>query len=156
MAPHSFANSDGSPSPPRAPAIAEQLRQSAELFHHLVDAVTDYAIFVLDVTGRVATWNVGAQKIKGYQASEVIGRHFSIFYTEQDRRAGKPQKVLEIVRRDGRFEEENWRVRKNGSHFWANVVLTALRDDSEQVIGFAKVTRDLTERREADLVQRRL
>jgi PAS domain S-box-containing protein len=124
-----------------------KLQESEERFHHLVDAVTDYAIFMLDITGHVLTWNVGAQKIKGYEANEVIGQHFSLFYTEQDRAAGKPQRVLETVVREGRYEDEMWRVRKGGVLFWANVVITALRDEHGQVVGFVKVTRDLSDRR---------
>jgi len=128
-------------------AAEEQLRQAEQRFHHLVDAITDYAVFILDDTGHIATWNPGAERVKGYLASEVIGRHFSMFYSEQDRAAGKPERILELVRREGRFEDESWRVRKDGSLFWANVIITALRDESGQPIGFAKVTRDLTERR---------
>jgi PAS domain S-box-containing protein len=125
-------------------------------FHHLVDAVTDYAIFMLDASGNVATWNVGAEKAKGYTASEIIGKHFSVFYTPEDRAAGKPEHILDTVRREGRYEEEGWRVRKDGSRFWASVVITALRDESGEVTGFAKVTRDLTARRAAEENERAL
>ncbi|HEY6562550.1 MAG TPA: PAS domain S-box protein [Polyangiaceae bacterium] len=128
-------------------ASEEELRQSEERFHHLVDAVSDYAIFLLDLEGRVATWNPGARKLKGYQASEIVGRHFSAFYTEKDRASGKPQQILETVLREGRFEDEGWRVRKDGTLFWANVVISPLRNDEGEVIAFAKVTRDLTDRR---------
>ncbi|HYP98916.1 MAG TPA: PAS domain S-box protein [Polyangiaceae bacterium] len=128
-------------------AAEEQLRQAEQRFHHLVDAITDYAVFILDATGHIATWNPGAERVKGYSASEIVGQHFSVFYTTDDRSDGKPERILEIVRRDGRFEDESWRVRKDGSLFWANVVITALRDDHGQLMGFAKVTRDLTERR---------
>jgi PAS domain S-box-containing protein len=128
----------------------EELLTSEARFHHLVDAVTDYAIFMLDSRGHIATWNPGAKKAKGYEAHEIIGQHFSIFYTAEDRRAGKPNRILEAVRRDGRFEEEGWRVRKDGSRFWANVVITALRDPKGALTGFAKVTRDLTSRREGE------
>ncbi|MDB4937627.1 MAG: hypothetical protein JWP87_4599, partial [Labilithrix sp.] len=136
--------------------VAEQEpRDSEERFHHLVDAVTDYAIFMLDETGHIATWNVGAKRTKGYELSEVVGKHISMFYTPEDRAAGKPEMILETVRREGRYEDEGWRVRKDGTRFWANVVLTALRDDRGKLLGFAKVTRDLTERRRAEEELRR-
>ena len=128
----------------------EQLLAAEARFHHLVDAVTDYAIFMLDVGGHVATWNPGAKKAKGYEPDEIIGQHFSIFYTPEDREAGKPARVLETLRREGRFEEESWRQRKDGSRFWANVVITALRDQSGNISGYAKVTRDLTTKREKE------
>jgi PAS domain S-box-containing protein len=131
-------------------AAREQLLASETRFHHLVDAVTDYAIFMLDPTGHVATWNPGAKRAKGYDAEEILGQHFSVFYTPEDREGGRPDRILETLRRDGRFEDESWRVRKDGSRFWANVVITALRDAKGEVIGFAKVTRDLTSRREAE------
>jgi PAS domain S-box-containing protein len=111
---------------------------------------------MLDATGHVMTWNVGAQKTKGYSADEIVGKHFSIFYTPEDRKAGKPERVLETVRREGRFEEESWRVRKDGSRFWASVVVSALRNDTGQIVGFAKVTRDLTTRLEAEENRRHL
>jgi PAS domain S-box-containing protein len=122
------------------------LRHSEERFRMLVDAVQDYAIFILDVQGHVSSWNTGAERIKGYRASEIIGKHFSHFYPEQDVRSGKPQQELVIAAREGRLEDEGWRVRKDGSLFWANVVITALRDDSGKLVGFGKVTRDLTEK----------
>jgi PAS domain S-box-containing protein len=137
-------------------AAEEQLRQSEERFHRLIDAVTDYAIFMLDSSGHVATWNPGAKKAKGYDADEIVGRHFSVFYTVEDRESGKPDRVLETVRRDGRFEEEGWRVRKNGSRFWANIVITALRNERGDIVGFAKVTKDLTARRAAEENERAL
>ncbi|NUO47568.1 MAG: PAS domain S-box protein [Polyangiaceae bacterium] len=137
-------------------ATEEELRRSEERFHHLVDAATDYAIFMLDPAGLVATWNEGARKIKGYEAGEIIGRHFSVFYTSEDRAAKKPNRVLETVRREGRFEDERWRVRKDGTRFWANVVITALRDELGEITGFVKVTRDLTARREAEHREREL
>ena len=115
----------------------------------LVDAVVDYAIFMLDATGRVVSWNAGAKRIKGYSADEIIGQHFSRFYTEEDRAAGEPQKALDAAVRAGRFEREGWRVRKDGTRFWASVVVDAIRDDHGRIIGFAKVTRDMTERRQA-------
>ncbi|HVJ14750.1 MAG TPA: PAS domain S-box protein, partial [Polyangiaceae bacterium] len=137
-------------------AAEERARRAEQKFHHLVDAVIDYAIFMLDETGRVSTWNPGARRLKGYAADEIIGQHFSIFYTAEDRTAGKPEKILEAVRREGRYEDESWRVRKDGSLFWANVVITALRDEHGELRGFAKVTRDLTSRREAEETERRL
>ena len=130
-------------------AARDQLLASEARFHHLIDAVTDYAIFMLDPTGHVATWNPGAKRIKGYDAAEIVGQEFSIFYTPEDRAAGKPARILETLRRDGRFEDEGWRVRKDGTRFWASVVITALREASGELVGFAKVTRDLTSRREA-------
>jgi PAS domain S-box-containing protein len=128
-------------------AAEERLRESEQRFHHLVDAVIDYAIFMLDESGRVATWNSGARRVKGYAPEEVIGRHFSLFYTPEDQAAGRPQQILDAVRATGRVEDESWRVRKDGTRFWANVVITALRDEEGRVVGFAKVTRDLSERR---------
>ena len=134
----------------KSKALTEELHASEARFHQLVDAVTDYAIFMLDATGHVTTWNVGAQRNKGYAAQEVIGQHFSIFYTPEDRASGRPDSVLAAVRRDGRFEDEGWRVRKDGTRFWANVVITSLRDEAGMVSGFAKVTRDLTAKRDAE------
>jgi len=124
---------------------------SAELYRLLVATVRDYAIFALDASGHVLTWNAGAAHLKGYEASEIIGRHFSVFYPPEDVAAGKPRAELIGAARDGRFEDEGWRVRKDGTRFWANVVVTALRDDQQRVVGFAKVTRDLTERRAAEM-----
>ena len=124
-------------------------------FRLLVEAVRDYAIFMLDPEGRILTWNAGAERIKGYRADEVIGKHFSIFYPPEDIEASKTEKELEIAREEGRFEEEGWRVRKDGSWFWADVVITALRDQSGRLQGFAKVTRDLTERKLNEDVLRR-
>lgn len=118
-------------------------------FRLLVEAVQDYAIFMLDPEGNVKTWNAGARRIKQYTASEIIGKHFSIFYPEQDKRNGKPQWELEVAQKEGRFEDEGWRIRKDGSRFWANVIITALRDRSGDLVGFGKVTRDFTERMEA-------
>jgi PAS domain S-box-containing protein len=130
--------------------VLETLRRSEERFRILVEQVVDYAIFMLDPQGHVATWNAGAQRIKGYTADEIIGQHFSRFYPEEDRRAGKTERELAIAIEHGRFEEEGWRVRKDGSRFWANVVLTALHDATGRLSGFAKVTRDLTERRKLE------
>ncbi|HEX8154213.1 MAG TPA: PAS domain S-box protein, partial [Thermoanaerobaculia bacterium] len=125
----------------------EKLRQSEEVFRLLVEQVRDYAIFLLDPNGNIATWNAGAQRIKGYMPNEIIGRHFSSFYPEEDILNKKPERELEIATREGRVEDEGWRVRKDGSRFWANVIITALRDEAGVLVGFAKVTRDLTERR---------
>jgi PAS domain S-box-containing protein len=119
-------------------------------FRRLVLAVRDYAIFMLDPEGHVSTWNAGAENIKGYTAAEVIGRHFSLFYTDADRERDHPGDELRIAAQTGRFEEEGWRVRKDGSYFWANVTLTAIRDDDGTLLGYAKVTRDLSSRRAAD------
>src|SRR3954471_19337149 len=113
----------------------------------LVEAVVDYAIFMLDTSGRVLTWNAGAERIKGYAPAEIIGQHFSRFYTDEDRARDHPAHELEIADREGRYEEEGWRVRKDGSRFWANVVITALRDAGGTLVGYGKVTRDLTARR---------
>jgi PAS domain S-box-containing protein len=122
------------------------LRRSEERFRMLVDAVEDYAIFMLDVKGHISSWNKGAQRIKGYSVSEIIGRHFSIFYPEEDLQAGKPQRELEIAAKEGRLEDEGWRLRKDGSRFWASVIITAIRNDTGQLIGFGKVTRDFTDK----------
>jgi PAS domain S-box-containing protein len=128
----------------------EILRRNQEQFRILVQGVTDYAIYFLDPEGKVASWNAGAQKIKGYAPDEIIGQHFSRFYTQEDLDAGLPARALETVRREGRFENEGFRVRKDGTKFWANVVIDALRDPDGNIIGFAKITRDITERKEAE------
>jgi len=128
----------------------EALRLSEERFRLLVEGVRDYAIFMLDPTGHVASWNTGAQLIKGYTPQEIIGQHFSIFYPEEDIRDGKPERELRIAVAEGRYEEEGWRLRKNGSRFWANVLITALFDAHGQLQGFGKVTRDMTERKMAE------
>ena len=125
-------------------------QRDEEPFRLLVQGVKDYAIFLLDPTGVIRTWNAGAQRVKQYSAAEIIGKHFSIFYTPEDLAAHKPARELEIASREGRYEEEGWRVRKDGTLFWANVVITALRDDTGTLRGFAKVTRDLSERRAAE------
>ena len=127
----------------------ETLRRSEERFRLLVQSVTDYAIFMLDREGRVANWNPGAERIKGYLPAEIIGEHFSRFYTEEDRAAGLPAKGLDTAIAAGRWESEGQRVRKDGSVFWAHVIIDPIRDDDGEVIGFAKVTRDITERKEA-------
>jgi PAS domain S-box-containing protein len=129
------------------------VRQSEELFRLLVDGVKDYAIFMLDPRGIVSSWNTGAQKIKGYTASEIVGKHFSLFYTPEDLARNWPERELEIARKHGRLEDEGWRVRKDGTRFWANVIITALYDSERHLIGFAKVTRDLTARRKMEAMQ---
>lgn len=123
--------------------------ESGGIFRLLVSAVKDYAIFMLDPEGNVVTWNDGAQRIKGYAGSEIIGKHFSEFYAQEAKDRKHPQHELEIASREGRYEEEGWRVRKDGTMFWASVVITAVRADG-QLLGFAKVTRDLTERRRSE------
>jgi PAS domain S-box-containing protein len=129
---------------------------SPELYRQFIASVVDYAIFGLDANGNVLTWNPGAQRIKGYTAEEIIGQHFSIFYEPEEVAAGKPQWELEVAAQKGRFEDEGPRVRKDGSRFWANVVISAIRNDQGVVTGFAKVTRDLTARREAEKQARQL
>ncbi len=124
---------------------ALQLRHSEERFRLLVEAVQDYAIFMLDPSGHIVSWNIGAQRIKGYHGAEIIGRHFSCFYPEEDLKKGKPDWELRVAAKEGRFLDEGWRLRKDGSRFWASVVITAVRDDTGKLIGFAKVTRDFTE-----------
>ncbi|MEP6729549.1 MAG: PAS domain-containing sensor histidine kinase [bacterium] len=121
------------------------------LYRLLVESVQDYAIFLLDPTGKVMSWNPGAERFKGYRPEEIIGQHFSVFYTEPDIVINKPAEELRIATADGRVEDEGWRRRKDGTLFWANIVITALRDDKRRLVGFAKVTRDLTERRNAEL-----
>lgn len=131
----------------------EQLRASEERFRMLVGGVRDYAIFMLDPGGHVLTWNVGAERIKGYRAEEILGRHFSTFYTPEDLASGRTEMELEVAVREGAYEEEGWRVRKDGSRFWASVVITALRDESGVLRGYSKVTRDVTERRESERIR---
>jgi PAS domain S-box-containing protein len=130
--------------------------QSEGIFRMLVEGVRDYAIFLLDPVGNVATWNPGAERIKGYSADEIVGKHFSTFYPEPDKLAGKPEYELKMATEKGRFEDENWRIRKDGSRFWASVVITKVADESGNLIGFGKITRDLTERRLAELRYRLL
>lgn len=125
-------------------------------FRLLVEAVQDYAIFLLASDGRILTWNLGAQRIKGYTADEIIGQHFSRFYTPEEQEAGRPAAFLARAVEHGRHEDEGWRVRKDGSRFWADVILTALRDESGELYAFAKITRDLTERRAAEERERAL
>ncbi|HEY0293590.1 MAG TPA: PAS domain S-box protein [Hansschlegelia sp.] len=132
-------------------AADQALRRSEQRFRILVQGVSDYAIYMLDPDGRVTNWNTGAIRFKGYAEDEIVGEHFSRFYTEEDRLAGLPERTLRTARTEGRFEQEGWRVRKDGERFWAHVVVDPIRDESGELIGYAKVTRDLTERREAQL-----
>jgi PAS domain S-box-containing protein len=131
---------------------AVALRQAERSFRLLVQGVTDYAICMLDPLGYVTSWNPGAQRIKGYAAEEIVGRHFSHFYTQGDVDAGQPRLALETALRDGRYETEGWRVRKDGKRFWGNIIIDCIRDDQGTVLGFAKITRDMTERRNAQRI----
>jgi PAS domain S-box-containing protein len=126
------------------------LRRSEERFRLLVEGARDYAIFLLDPEGRVTTWNSGAERIKGYRAEEILGQHFSRFYPQESVERGKPQHELKVAAAEGRFEDEGWRIRKDGSRFWANVIITALRGQDGQLVGFSKVTRDFTDRKSAE------
>ena len=128
----------------------DALRESEQRFRLLVNGVTDYALFMLSPEGTVTNWNPGAERIKGYLQEEIIGSHFSRFYTPEDRDAGVPRRAIETAATTGRFEAEGWRVRKDGSRFWAHVVIDAIRDDAGELLGFAKITRDLTEKKKAD------
>jgi PAS domain S-box-containing protein len=130
-------------------ASQEALKQSERQFRLLVNGVIDYAIFMLDPTGHIASWNSGARHLKGYTAGEIVGQHFSRFYTEEDRAAGLPEKLLTIARTNGKVTSEGWRVRKDGGRFWASVVIDAIHGEKGEIIGYAKVTRDLTDQREA-------
>jgi PAS domain S-box-containing protein len=130
------------------------LRESEERFRMLVEGIKDYSIFMLDPNGYVVTWNEGAKRMKGYYGSEIIGKHFSVFYAADDLKANKAEMELKTAIDNGKYEEEGWRVRKNGSMFWANIVLTALFNDQNKLIGFSKITRDLTDRRENEEVLR--
>ncbi|MBY2905655.1 PAS domain-containing sensor histidine kinase [Rhizobium leguminosarum] len=129
-------------------AAENAIRQSEEQFRRLVQGVSDYAIYMLDPVGKVSSWNFGAERIKGYRPQEIIGQHFSTFYTPEDREAGLPETALGIARAEGRFEREGWRVRKDGTRFWASIVIDAIRDEEGDVLGFAKITRDITEKME--------
>jgi PAS domain S-box-containing protein len=131
--------------------VQQALIESERRFRLLVDGVIDYSIFMLDLDGTVVNWNAGAQRIKGYSADEIVGQNFSRFYTEADRAAGVPQRALRTAAKEGRFEAEGWRVRNNGTLFWASVVIDAIRDEQGVLVGFAKITRDITERREAQI-----
>jgi len=141
------AQHDERPSEPRRHA---DLHDTSELFQLLVTQVKDYAIFALDTDGRIVSWNDGAELLKGYGQQEIIGQHIERFYTDDDRKAGRPRMLLEKAKKNGRVEDEGWRVRKDGSQFWADVVITALYDKSARLRGFAKVTRDLTGRKQAE------
>ncbi len=132
----------------------EYLRQSEERFRLLVEQVTDYGIFMLDDKGRIISWNEGARRIKGYSEEEIVGKYFSIFYPEEDILNGKPAHELKVARSEGKYEEEGWRLRKNGEKFWANVVITAVYNSAGTLIGYSKVTRDLTERKESEKILR--
>jgi PAS domain S-box-containing protein len=125
--------------------------RSPEIFRLLADAVADYAIYLLDPNGHIASWNAGAERLKLYKPEEIIGKHFSVFYTPHELAMDKPAHALRVARETGRFEDEGWRVRKDGSRFWADVVITCIRDENGSIIGFGKITRDITERRQADL-----
>jgi PAS domain S-box-containing protein len=139
---------------------AEALKESERHFRLLVSGVTDYALYMLDPNGIVTNWNAGGQRIKGYLAEEIIGQHFSRFYSAVDQAAGRPARALRLALDNGRYEEEGWRVRKDGTFFWASVVIDPIRDDTSQLLGFAKITRDISERREAqqnlEKIQRQL
>jgi PAS domain S-box-containing protein len=130
--------------------LADAIKHGDRIYQLMVDSVRDYAIFMLDPNGHVASWNQGAQRLKGYTADEIIGRHFSEFYQQEDILSGKPSRELKVAASEGRFEDEGFRVRKDGSTFWANVIITTVRDEAGTLVGFAKVTRDLTERRAAE------
>jgi PAS domain S-box-containing protein len=138
-------------SPEPKPNLQLDQEESGRLFKLLVDSVTDYAIFMLDCDGHILTWNAGAERFKGYKPHEIIGKHFSVFYTKPDLDIRKPWYELEVAAEVGRFEDEGWRLRKDGTRFWANVVIIAVRDHDGTLLGFGKITRDLTERREAEL-----
>jgi PAS domain S-box-containing protein len=127
------------------------LLEAERRFRILVQGVTDYAIFMLDPEGKVANWNAGARRIKGYTPEEIVGEHFSRFYTPEEREAGVPERAIGTARETGRYEAEGWRVRKDGTRFWASVVLDAIKDDNGKLVGFAKITRDMTDKREAQL-----
>ena len=145
------APGEGTPITPIANTrLAETLKHGGRIYQLMVESVRDYAIFMLDPAGYIASWNKGAERIKGYTADEIIGRHFSIFYLPEDLATSHPQYELEVAAREGRFEEERPRLRKDGTQFWANVVITAVRDENNTLVGFAKVTRDLTERRRSE------
>ena len=137
-------------------AAQQALMESEERFRMMVENVNDYAIILLDVDGNVASWNAGAERIKGYKASDIVGQHFSRFYSVDDVERGKPEQELVTAAAEGRFEEEAWRVRMDGSRFWASVIITPLRDHAGQLRGFGKITRDITERKRAEDEVRRL
>jgi len=148
------ADGQGEAAPIAQTRLANTIEHGGRIYQLMVEAVRDYAIFMLDPNGYVASWNTGAERIKGYSAAEIIGQHFSVFYPQEAVATGHPQHELQIAEAEGRFEEEGWRVKKDGGQFWANVVITAVRDETGALVGFAKVTRDLTERRNAELKAR--
>jgi PAS domain S-box-containing protein len=137
------------------PPAGRRLEESEQRFKLFVESVQDYGIFMLDPLGRIASWNKGAERIKGYAEEEALGRHFSLFYTERDRAQKRPDAELVVARRDGRYQEEGWRVRKDGGWFWASVTITAIRNEEGRLVGFGKVTRDLTERKKGEEELRR-
>jgi PAS domain S-box-containing protein len=132
-----------------APEVPVPGAVDADRYRRLVEAITDYAIYMLDAEGRVSSWNPGAQRLKGYSEAEVLGSHFSRFYTDEDRAGGRPARALATAASEGRFEGEGWRVRKDGARMWAHVIIDPIRDETGGLVGFAKITRDITERREA-------
>jgi len=136
--------------PERMTAHAE-----AKRYRLLVESISHYAIYMLDPGGSITTWNAGAQRFKGYTADEIIGKHFSLFYTEEDLKTGLPRRALETAATEGRFEQEGWRVRKDGSRMWAHVVIDSIRAQDGALIGFAKITRDISERKTAHDALRR-
>src|SRR5438309_1985693 len=134
----------------RKASSARGLMHSERKFRLLVEGIVDYAIYMLDPQGIITNWNAGAKRIKGYNAREVIlGQHFSRFYSKADQEAGRPARALKLALENGRYEEDGWRIRKDGSFFWASVVIDPIRNEAGQLIGFAKITRDISERREA-------
>ncbi len=136
---------------PRGTGNDHKWQEIEHRFRLFVESVQDYALFILDTKGNVTSWNRGAKRIKGYEPSEIIGKNFSIFYSEKDVCARKPEMELEVAARDGRFEDEGWRLRKDGTRFWASVIITPIRDDFGNLVGFGKVTRDITEKMQAQL-----
>ncbi|HXC62437.1 MAG TPA: PAS domain S-box protein, partial [Nitrospiria bacterium] len=138
---------ESEPTRPSRPMLVKDHEQQLSL---MIASVKDYAIFMLNPEGRIMSWNTGAEKIKGYTENEIIGKHFSIFYPSEEIQAGKPERELKTALAEGRFEEEGWRLRKDGSLFWANVVITPVYNGAEALLGFSKVTRDLTERKYAE------
>lgn len=154
--PQGHGHSRLSPGTEARPGNNHSARQLAELHSLLIHSVSDYAIFALDAEGRVVSWNAGAERLKGYKPDEIIGQSFTRFYPDEKILEGFPQTELAIAAREGRFEDEGWRLRKDGSRFWANVIITAMYDEHRNLIGFAKVTRDLTTRREREEQAKRL
>ena len=140
----------------RTEAIAVSLQDSEERYRLLVEGVEDYAIFMLDAGGRIASWNTGAERIKGYKAPEILGKPYSIFFTPEDAESHKPEQILQIAVTQGHFAEEGWRRRKDGSLFWASIAITALRDESGKLRGFSKISRDITQRKRAEEDMRKL